>query len=842
VAQTLSLEPFDSGARILFMRTLFQDLRYAFRTLRKSPGFTFIAVLSIALGIGANTAIFSFVDAVAFRPLPVKNSGSIVALHVTSPGTLLGNVSYPDYADLRDQARTLQDAVSFTTFPAGISASREALPQRTMGYLVSGNFFSGLGIEIPIGRGFRAEEDRAEGKDALVAVISHSFWERNFNSDPNVAGRILHLNGAEFTVVGVASQDFTGPEAYLLPDVYVPLHSYRQAAPMVTEADFLTSRKLRPVSSFARLKPGVSVKNAQAEMTTIAHALEAQYPDTNRDRTITVLTFAADRFEQDKIDAILSMTLLGITGLVLLIACANVANLLLARGTARVKEIAIRMAIGAGRGVLVRQLLTESMLLALLGGLAGLGVGYAGVLFLQSIKLPLDFPIDLGIRMDSRLLVFSLLLSIATGIIFGLAPALRATRMDLNTTIKASDQGPARPGFWRGRLAGRNVLVSVQLALSVVLLVASGLFVRGFTAARKMDPGFRIDHMLMVSLNPSLIRYDEAKSRQFYKELIDRVRDLPGVTDATLAANYPFNSNMSSRSLIVDGYQLRAGEDKPFAWSNIVDDHYFNLMETKVLSGRTFDSRDTASSPRVAVINDTVAKKLFPNRDPLGAQMRLDNEKGPLVQIVGIVKTGTYLYWSEPPQPFMWIPGTQDYDPQATLEVRTAGDPTAMTGQIRDAVRAISPDMPVFGVRSMEAFYDARAMLGPRLTMQLVTAMGLMGLLLAVIGLYGVVAYAVSRRTREIGIRMAIGAKPGDVLRMVLEQGLVFTAIGVGVGLAIAFFASRVVTGFVIGVSPHDPAIFLSVPVVLAVVMIAACWIPARRAARIDPTIALRQD
>jgi predicted permease len=444
--------------------------------------------------------------------------------------------------------------------------------------------------------------------------------------------------------------------------------------------------------------------------------------------------------------------------------------------------------------------------------------------------------------MDSRLLVFSLALSVATGIIFGLLPALRSTRMDLNATIKASDQGPGKPGFWRGRLAGRNILVSVQLVLCVVLLVASGMFVRGFNAARKMDPGFRIDHLLLVSFNASLIRYDEAKSRLFYKALIDRVRELPGVTDATLAANYPFGNNVSSRSLIVDGYQPRAGEEKPFSYSNVVDDHYFSLMETKILRGRAFDARDTATSPQVAIINDTVAKKMFPNRDALGATMRLDNENGPVVQIVGIAKTGTYLYWSEPPQPFMWRPFTQDYNPQVTLHLRTAGDPTAMASAIRDAVRAINPDMPVFSVRSMEAFYDARAMLGPRVTMQMVTTTGLMGLLLAVIGLYGVVAYAVSRRTREIGIRMAIGANPGDVLRMVLKQGMVFTAIGLGAGLTMGFFASRAVAGFVIGVSSHDPAIFLGVPLILVVVMIAACWLPARRAARIDPTIALRQE
>ncbi len=823
------------------MRTLFGDLRYALRTLRKSPGFALVAILSIALGVGANTAMFSFVDAVLFRPLPVHNAGAIVALHSTAPGAPLDNVSYPDYIDLRDRTTQLQSVAAYQGLTAGISASREALPQMTLGYLVTGNFFSGLGIDVPIGRGFRAEEDR-QGAQNQVTVISHSLFERYFNSDPNVVGRTLRVNGAEFTVIGVTASDFSGPEAYVQADFYVPTNSYHAAAPMATGEDPLISRKTKPLSLLARLKPGATIKSAQAELTTIARALQAQYPDTNRDRTFTILSYFDDRFEQDKVDAILSLTLLGITGMVLLIACANVANLLLARGTARVKEIAIRIAIGAGRGRLLRQLLTESMLLALLGGVAGVGVGYAGVRFFQSVKLPADIPLDLGIRMDSRLLVFSLVLSLATGIIFGLLPALRATRMDLNTTIKASDQGPGKPGFWRGRLSGRNVLVSVQLSLAVVLLVASGLFVRGFTAARKMDPGFRMDHTLLVSFNASLIRYDEAKSRRFYKALIDRVRELPGVTDATLAHNYPFGNSVGTRSLTVDGYQPRAGEEKPYAFFNLVDERYFPMTEIKLLRGRNFDSRDTASSPRVAIINDTVAKKLFPNRDPLGVRMRLDSATGPTVEIVGIAKTGKYLYWAEPPEPFLWMPFSQDYNSLVTLQVRTEGDPTAMSGAIRDTVRAIDPDMPVFSVRSMEAFYDQRAMLGPRITMQLVTATGLMGLLLAIIGLYGVVTYAVSRRTREIGIRMAIGANPGDVLRMILGQGMVFTAIGVGAGLGLAFFASQVVAGFVVGVSPRDPAIFLSVPVILALVMMAACWLPARRAARIDPTLALRQD
>jgi predicted permease len=824
------------------MLTPLADLRYAFRALWKSPGFTVIAMISLGLGIGANTAMFSFVDAVVFRPLQVSRPSTVVVLHSTEPGVQRGMLSYPDYVDLRDHARTLGDVVAFQTFLGGISASREALAHSTLAYMVSGNFFSGLGIRMELGRGFRDDEDTPQNKDNLVAVISHNFWVRNFNSDPKVEGRTLRLNGKEFTVVGVTGAEFSGPESWIVPDIYVPVNTYRASAPMVTAGDFLTSRRNRPLYVLARLKPGVSLKTAQAEVTTFAKGLSASYPDSNRQRTFTLATVFDDRFLNDQVDAILSITLMGITGLVLLIACANVANLLLARGTARVKEIAIRMAIGAGRWDLVRQLLTESMVLAGLGGILGIALGYAGEQFLASIPLPADIPIEMGVRMDGRLLIFSLVVTIATGIIVGLLPALKSTRMDLNITIKASDLGPARPGFWRGRLSGRNALVCVQLALSVVLLVASGLFVRGFTAARNMNPGFRLDHTLLVTFNASLIRYDEAKSRVFYKALIERVREMPGVTDATLATSYPFGTNTPSMNLIVDGYQPGKDEPKPSAFANLVGDHYFELMETKILRGRGIDARDTATSPRVVVINEALAKKMFPNRDPLGATMRLDYDQGPVVQIVGIAKTGQYLYWSEPPTPFLWRPFAQDYDPQVTLHVRTKGDPAAMATAMRDTVRAIDPDMPVFSVRSMEAFFDAKAMIGPRLTSQMVTAMGLTGLLLAVIGLYSVVAYAVSRRTREIGIRMAVGAKPADVVRMVLEQGLMFTVIGVGVGLVLAFFASQMVSGFVVGVSPHDPAIFITVPLILAAVMLAACWLPAARASRIDPTIALRQE
>ncbi len=818
---------------------LFADLRYACRTLVKSPGFAAVAILSIALGVGLNTAIFSLVDAILLRPLPVPASGRIVAVNSTSPGTRLGNMSYPDYVDLRDRTLTLSALACYEMVPMGISVNREGAAQMNLGMIVSGNFFSGLGIDIPVGRGFRPDEDVTPGKD-LVAVIAHSLWEREYGSDPGAIGRKLRVSGTDFTVIGVAAAGFTGPEAYVLPEVYVPMHAYQQAIANST-GDFLTGRGNRGLTLLGRLKSGVSVAQANAELSTIARNLAPQYPDTNRDRTVTVLNYLSARFENGPQDAILSIILLVVSGLVLLIACANVANLVLARGTARAKEISIRMAIGGTRWQLVRQLLTESLVLALAGGVAGLAVAYAGVQFFASMRLPADFPVSFGVRMDTRLLIVGFALAIATGLIFGLLPALRFTRADLSSTIKAGDQGPGK-AFWRGRLAGRNVLVTTQLTLSVVLLIVSAFFVRGFDGARRIDSGFRVDHTLVFALDPGLVRYDETRTRDYYRKLAARLRNLTGIRDVTLSSTIAYNPSQTSRKVIVDGYEAGRGEDSPSAWQYIVDDHYFSLMETRILRGRAFNDRDTASSPRVAIVNERLAARAWPNRDPVGQRMRLDGPNGPLVEVAGVARDGKYTYWAEPPQSAVWTPLSQEYSSQMKVIVRTEGDPEAMAATVRQNVRALDADIPIVNLNTMATYYEDRAMFAPRLLARMVTTIGLVGLLLAIIGLYSVVAYAVSRRTREIGIRMAVGARPANVLRMVLGQGLTFTAIGVALGLAIATSTSHLLQAFVVGVSPRDPSILIGVPAILTAVMLAACWLPARRAARVDPIRALRQD
>ncbi len=817
------------------------DLRFAIRTLAKSPSFALISIVSLALGIGANTAMFSYVDAVLLRPLPVPDSGRIVEVDSTAPGTRLGRLSYPDYVDLRDRTKTLQALACYDFFLGGIAAHANQLPKYSLNAGVSGNFFSGLGIRPLLGRGFRADEDSVAGRNP-VAVISYHMWDREYARDRSVLGKRIRVNGSDFTVIGVAPENFTGPQAFINPDIYIPMHAYQQAVPGAS-ADYLTSRKNRSAVLLGRLRPGVSAAETQSELRTIAAGLAAQYPEANRGRTVTVLGYVRARFESDPIDGALALTLLGITGLVLLIACANVANLSLGRGAARAKEIAIRMAIGASRGALVRQLLTESLLLAAAGGLAGIGLGYLGVRFLGSIPIPSDFPVSLGTQMDMRLLAFSLVVSLATGVAFGLVPALRATRGSLATSIKAGDSGPARISILRGLVTGRNVLVTAQLALSVILLAISADCIRGFQAAWRVDPGFRVDHTLFFSLDTNIQRYDEARTRDFYKKLTDRLRETSGVSEVSMSSSIPFSTGQATRKYLAEGAQPRTSGDAPSAFSYKVDEHFFPLMETKILRGRAFDSRDTAKSPRVAVINEHLADKLFGKQDPVGRRFRLDSADGPEVEVVGVAKQGIYTYWAEPATEAVWTPFSQDYSSQMYVEMRTAADPGSFAAIVREQVRALDPDMPIFRISSMAAFFHDRAMLGPRLIAQIVTATGVMGLLMAVIGLYGVVAYAVSRRTREIGIRLAVGATPARVTRMVLNQGAVFTIAGLAIGLAVTIpIARSIVPNFVVGTDPLGAIVLLEVPAVLAAAMMAACWIPARRAAKVDPTRALRQE
>lgn len=820
---------------------LISDFRYAFRTLAKSPGFALIAILSLALGVGANTAMFSYVDALLLRPLLVADPHHLIEVDSTTPTTRYGGVSYADYTDFRDQATTLDTLACYTLAPMGYAATREAVPKVALGVVASWNFFSGLGIEIPLGRSFRADEDRVPGRD-LVTVISHDLWTDEFGASPAAIGRKLRVNGAEFTIIGVAPAKFNGPEQFVLAQLYVPMNAFPSAIP-TAKADYLTNRATRDLSLLGYLKPGVKPAAAQAEFKAIATRLEAQYPATNRGYGANVAYYQDARLYKNDTDATLSLFLVAVSMLVLLIACANVANLVLARGTARVKEIAIRMAIGASRISLIRQLLTESLLLAIAGGIAGLAIGYGGVAFLRSIPLPVDYPISLGVEMDTRLLLYGLGVAIVTGLVFGLLPALRSTRADLSNTIKASDQGPTHTSFFRRRFPLRNILVTAQITLSVVLLILSAFFVRGFQRARHMEVGFRVDHTLFFSLDPQLAGYSEARTRQFYRNLREQLRKVNGVENVSLSWNIPFQpGNQRARAYMREEEQPSPGKEQPTAMSNVVDENFFGLMQTRIARGRAIDARDTASSPRVAVVNETLARRLWPDRDPVGQRLRLDKFDTTPFQVIGVAKDAKYMFWAEPQQAYVWTASSQEFQSHMVVELQTRDNPALLAPAVRAQVHSLDPDIPVVNMNTMAQFFEQRISFPPRLIAQLVTAIGLMGLILSVIGLYGVVAYSVSRRTREIGVRMAVGARPLDVLRMVLGQGMGLTAIGIALGVGLATFVCGFLKDFAMGTSPTDPMTMAGVVLLLAAVMAVACWIPARRAAAIDPTRALRQD
>jgi predicted permease len=828
----------------LWLERLWQDLRHGIRMLRKTPGFTFVAVVSLAIGIGANSAMFSFADALLFRPLPVVRPSEVVTVEWTSPANRYGEFSYSeasyrDYVDLRDRGRGFSGLTAFNTETYGLAERADELPQLRMGLLVTGNFFSVMGVAPELGRAFLPEEDRVPGRDAVL-ILSHEFWHKQFAADPSVLGRKLWLNGIPFTIVGVAPERFTGMDQYTRPAFFVPVMMWPRLAPDPHNR-LLEARDQRSLTIKGRLRSGVSIAQAQAELVTVAKDLERAYPATNRNQTVRVRTELETRVQQSPPNAMLVAMLCTLAAAVLLVACANVAGLLLSRSSARAREIALRLALGAGRRRLVRQLLTESLLIALAGGLAGLAVGYAGTLVLGSIQVPSDLPIVIAVQLDRRALLFSLAISVVSTLLFGLMPALQTTRTDLVSALKTSGTNLAG----NRRLWGRNLLVIAQVAVSLVLLVISATLFRGFRSQLLQGPGYRTDHLLMMSFDPSLVHYTEAQSQQFYRQLVDRARLVPGVQSAALAISIPMGADEGdSVSAIPEGFHLPKGQDSVTVMDNVVSEDYFAAMNIPVLDGRAFSATDTAAAPRVAVVNEVFARHYWPGQSAIGKRFRMDDAAGPWVQIVGIAKTAKYFWITEPPMEFLYLPMTQRPRSHMRLLAQSVGPPAALVAPLRDLVHRLDNNQPIYDVRTMEEFFDVRAVHTSGIVVQVVGAMGAMGLVLSLVGLYGLVAYAAGRRTREIGIRMAIGAHRGSVLLMVMRQGLLLAAIGTAVGLAAALAASRALTSsFIFSFAPANGFLvyLLVVPALLAVTLFAA-YIPARRASRVHPTTALRYE
>ena len=816
---------------------MLSPVKHAFRILRKDPAFTLIAIFSLAIGIGATAAMYSFADALLLRPLPVAKPDGI--LDVTSAGSsAFGSnttVSYPDYVDLRDRNRSFDGLTACSYGQFGFSPDAQTLPRMKFGLFVSGNFFHVLGVEPTIGRGFRLDEDQAEGRDAVV-VLSHDFWVSQFNANPAVLGSRMRLNGVEFTVIGVAPERFTGIDQYLRPALFIPL----AISPRIGQQNNLHKRDVRWLFVKGRAKPGVGVAQAQADIGSIGQQLQKTYPQTNRDQRFKVETELQMRVEQSPPDAAMAAMLVLLGLCVLAVACANVAGLLLSRSRARAREIAIRLALGSGRGSLVRQLLFENLLVAIAGGLGALAVAYGSAEFFNTMPFPSDLPIVIDFSVNQRVLLFTMVVALVSTLLFGLAPALRATRPDLVKSLKSADADSEG----KRRLWGRNFIVAGQVALSLVLLVISAVLLDGFRGEVANGPGFRIDRIFLTSFETQLANYSEDKSSQFYKDLLERTRSAPGVRSAALGSTIPMIGG-DSVDIVPEGYQMPHGQRALTVFDSYVSDGYFGTMGIPILQGRGIFESDKKGAPLVAVINGQMAKHFWPKGDAIGKRFHLKDSSGDLVQVVGIAKTAKYFWIAEPPLDYVYLPYRQHARAAMVLFTESnAPDAAAVAPVVRETIRGIDPDMPTFDIRTLRDIYTQRAVKTTNMLVEMVAGMGVMGLVLAIVGLYGLVAYSVSRRTREIGIRMAIGADRRKVVWMVLKQGLRLGGIGVAVGLVISFFASNLLTSklWVATFDHVNPLSYGLVAVPLLIVTVMAAWAPARRASRIDPMRALREE
>jgi len=821
------------------LATIIQDLRFAIRILIKNPGFSLIAIVSLALGIGANAAIFSLADALFLRPLPILEPSAVVNISTNMPANLFAqgsNVSYPNYRDFQEKSHSFESMTAFQLTTLSVATSPKDLPKIRTGVIASDNFFQTLGVQPVLGRTFLPEEGKVPGRDA-VAVVAYDFWQNDLAHDRDVIGRTLRIKGIDFTIVGVTPKSFNAVDQFFTPSLFVPMM-------MAQRLDAALENPLEARGNHAnfvkgRLKPGVTQAMAQADLATIWSGLQQTYKPENESLVLAVQTELESRMKRSPPDTALVGLLMSLVGVVLLIACANVASLLLGRARARSREIALRISLGASKVRLLRQMLSESLLLALAGAAMGLWVGYAGISYLQSIPIPTEPPITITPQMDIRVLLFSLGAAVISAILFGLVPALRSLKTDLVPALKSATAGSTGSN----RTIGRNILVVSQVALSMVLLVAAGMLLDGFRKLLVLDPGFRTDHRLMLNFDTSLVRYTPEQSRNFYKQLADRARNISNVRSVTLSRSIPYTPNQYMASVVPEGYEFPKGQTSDSLFANIVDEHYFDTMDTSVIRGRAFTVDDKEGTRRVAIVNEEFAKSYWPNQEPLGKRFHLNDSKGPWIAVVGVTKTGKYLFVGETPLKFVYLPFTQNPSSEMLLLVQTAGgDPAAVAAPIRAIVQGLDANQPVYNVRTLDMFYQQRAVAVPMMIITLVTCMGLVGLVLALVGLYGLIAYSVSRRTREIGIRIAVGADRSHVLKMVIRQGLILAISGVAIGSVATFGVARLIATGLIGLGKLSPGTFIEVPALLLSVTLVACYIPARRASQVDPITALRYE
>jgi putative ABC transport system permease protein len=816
------------------MENLVSDLRYGVRSLLKRPSFTIVAVLTLALGIGINTTVFSLANAVFLRQLPVASPHNLVWLFSGNDNPS----SYPEYLEYRNQTDLFEGVLASEWMALNLGSEGHAL--RVAGAVVSANYFEVLGVTPRLGRTFSPEEDKTQSP---VAVISESLWQRQFGADQNVVGKSLVLNGHPFTVIGVAPREFVGTEEAFPREIWIPLQTKEivRPSPLAAGNDPLNDRRSRSLDVMARLKHGVTLNQAQTAMNVVGSRLAQNYPETNANFRIALYTAGNGRPIFRSLLKPVTQILLAVVGLVLLIACANVGNLLLSRAVGRRKELAIRLTLGATRLRLIRQLLMESILLGCAGGMAGLILNFWLINSLAALKPPVPLPLNVEFHTDWRVLIFTLLMSVLSGIVFGLIPAIQSSKQNLVPALK---DHAGQLGDHRGFFSLRNALVIGQVSLSIVVLIGAGLFLRSLNHARAIDPGFDANHVLTLSFHTNAQGYDERKAQQFYQQLTERIQTLPGVDNVSIAQSAPlsfFYAPAFGAPMFVEGHEPPPGTDPSFAGMNIIGPNFFNTINVPLPLGRDFNNQDQEGTPRVAIVNETLVQNFFPDGNALGQRLRVLGRRPASYEIVGIVKDSKYRSLGEAPTPYIFVPYSQSPQPSMAVHVHTNGNPKQLIAAIRREVQTLDPNLPAFNVTTLADNIEI-SLFPARLGAVLLGVFGGLALLIASIGIYGVMSFGVSERTREMGIRMALGAQRGDVLRMVIFQGMKVASIGVAIGSGLAFVSTRVLSSYLYDVSTTDPVTFTGITLILIGVACLACYLPARRATRVDPLEALRYE
>jgi predicted permease len=825
------------------LQTLWQDIRYALRLLTKNPGFAAVAVLSLALGIGANTTIFTVVNAILLNPLPVKDIARLAQVDTIDSKTLVTaanatklGMSYPNFQDYARENQVF-DGLGCFVGPLPLTWSGGSEPRQIFGQLVSANYFEILGLRPASGRFFLPDEESKPGGNN-VAVLSYSVWVNKFGSDPNVVGRTLTLNATPYTVIGVAPHGFKGTFTFgNAEQVWIPVSMYPRILSGFFKDNF-NDRRFLTTTVIGRLKGSVDISLAEASLKTIASHLESAFPKDNASRSValTPLADAAVGVNNRTQIVLAGGLMMGIVSLVLLIACVNLANLLLAQAARRGKEIGLRAALGASQGRVARQLLTESLVLAIVSGAVGLAIAYAGRAALWSFRPPfiLDGDIDLGF--DSHVLFFTLSMALLTAVFIGVAPAIKAARPNLSEVLKVGGRG-GTVGWTRSPF--RSLLVVTEIALALVALVGAGLFIRSMQNAQRIDPGFESKDLFVFAFDLGALHYEEDRAQQYFRAAIDRAKSSPGVESATIASNFPLGGGLA-RTVFPEGQDEASGYRGTLTQLDDITPNFFQTLGIPLLLGREFTDADRKNTKQVAIVDEAMAKQFWPNENAVGKRFHFFGETA-LREVVGVARNTVVNVIGEEPQPLAYLPLTQDYAPAVTMQVRTKGRPETVIAEVRRQVQSLDTNLALTNLNTIGELID-QGLWAPRMGAVLLTGFGGLALLLAVVGVYGVLSYSVNQQTREIGIRMAMGAQSGRILRLVVGQGMRLAIVGLILGTLIALASTRVLSSLLFGVSAQDPLIFGGVSLILATAAILACYIPARRATKVNPIITLRDE